>query len=41
MFSQLVTLYLTPVCFIYMSRVQDWMTNRKGAVHGQPIAVGK
>jgi HAE1 family hydrophobic/amphiphilic exporter-1 len=41
MFSQLVTLYLTPVCFIYMSRVQDWMTSRRGAVHAEPIPVGK
>ena len=28
LFSQLVTLYLTPVVFIYMARLQDWLERR-------------
>jgi hydrophobic/amphiphilic exporter-1 (mainly G- bacteria), HAE1 family len=31
LFSQLVTLYLTPVFYTYMSRVQDFVTRRKKA----------
>jgi HAE1 family hydrophobic/amphiphilic exporter-1 len=42
MFSQLVTLYLTPVVFIYMDRIQNWLVHRKKVVpQGQPIVVGK
>ena len=34
MFSQLVTLYLTPVFYTYMARMQDWVTRkRKKPVH--------
>lgn len=28
-FSQLVTLYLTPVFFTYMDRLQSWLKNRR------------
>jgi HAE1 family hydrophobic/amphiphilic exporter-1 len=28
LFSQLVTLYLTPVVFIYMARLQEWLERR-------------
>jgi len=28
LFSQLVTLYLTPVVFIYLARLQDWLEQR-------------
>jgi HAE1 family hydrophobic/amphiphilic exporter-1 len=40
LFSQLVTLYLTPVFFIYMDRAQSWLGHRRSmrqrqvAVHG-------
>jgi len=34
LFSQLVTLYLTPVFYIYMARMQDWVTRkRKKPIH--------
>ena len=34
MFSQLVTLYLTPVFYTYMANMQDWVTRkRKKPVH--------
>jgi HAE1 family hydrophobic/amphiphilic exporter-1 len=42
MFSQLVTLYLTPVFYTYMESFQQWM-GRKGAaaeVPGEAVAVG-
>jgi hypothetical protein len=41
MFSQLVTLYLTPVVFIYMDRIQNWLGHRKAVPHAEPVAVGK
>jgi HAE1 family hydrophobic/amphiphilic exporter-1 len=31
LFSQLVTLYLTPVFYTYMSGVQDWIRSKKSA----------
>jgi HAE1 family hydrophobic/amphiphilic exporter-1 len=31
LFSQLVTLYLTPVFFTYMAQVQKWIVRRRGA----------
>ncbi len=31
LFSQLVTLYLTPVVYTYMAGLQDWLRRRKGA----------
>jgi HAE1 family hydrophobic/amphiphilic exporter-1 len=42
MFSQLVTLYLTPVFYTYMESFQQWM-GRKGAAAeapGEAIPVG-
>jgi hydrophobic/amphiphilic exporter-1 (mainly G- bacteria), HAE1 family len=41
MFSQLVTLYLTPVMFIYMDRLQTWLKHRKTVPAHEPVAVGK
>jgi len=42
LFSQLVTLYLTPVFYIYMSsaqeRVRRWRRGGKELVHGAPVA---
>jgi HAE1 family hydrophobic/amphiphilic exporter-1 len=29
LFSQLVTLYLTPVFFTYMAQLQQWLTTRR------------
>jgi HAE1 family hydrophobic/amphiphilic exporter-1 len=39
LFSQLVTLYLTPVVFIYMEQFQSWVKNRRSAVASQQSAV--
>src|SRR5256885_16474362 len=41
LFSQLVTLYLTPVFYTYMAQVQDWLKNRHSVPTAQPIVVGK
>jgi HAE1 family hydrophobic/amphiphilic exporter-1 len=41
MFSQLVTLYLTPVFFTYMARLQNWLKQRKKAAAAEPVVVGK
>jgi hydrophobic/amphiphilic exporter-1 (mainly G- bacteria), HAE1 family len=41
LFSQLVTLYLTPVFYTYMAQVQNWLKNRRPVPAGQPIIVGK
>jgi HAE1 family hydrophobic/amphiphilic exporter-1 len=41
LFSQLVTLYLTPVVYTYMAQLQTWMQERNRARSLQPIAVGK
>ena len=42
LFSQLVTLYLTPVFYIYMSalqsRVQSWKTGKRRLVKEAPVA---
>jgi len=35
MFSQLVTLYLTPVFFIYMDQLQTWLVRRRTATQVQ------
>jgi hydrophobic/amphiphilic exporter-1 (mainly G- bacteria), HAE1 family len=39
LFSQLVTLYLTPVVYTYMAQVQAWLKNRGAAREMQPAAV--
>jgi HAE1 family hydrophobic/amphiphilic exporter-1 len=36
-FSQLVTLYLTPVVYTYMAQAQNWFRSRRA--HGHPIPV--
>jgi HAE1 family hydrophobic/amphiphilic exporter-1 len=42
LFSQLVTLYLTPVVFIYMAQVQNWMKSRQAAVpEASTVTAGK
>jgi len=41
LFSQLVTLYLTPVVFIYMAQLQNWLKHRKAVAAPAPVAVGK
>ena len=41
LFSQLVTLYLTPVVFIYMAQLQSWLKSRQGVAATEPITVGK
>jgi hydrophobic/amphiphilic exporter-1 (mainly G- bacteria), HAE1 family len=40
-FSQLVTLYLTPVVYTYMAQVQSWMGSRQKSRELKPIVVGK
>ena len=39
-FSQLVTLYLTPVVYTYMAQLQSWMKSRNEPVL-KPVIVGK
>jgi HAE1 family hydrophobic/amphiphilic exporter-1 len=41
LFSQLVTLYLTPVVFIYMAQIQNWLKSRRSVPEPHPVAVGK
>jgi HAE1 family hydrophobic/amphiphilic exporter-1 len=42
LFSQLVTLYLTPVVYTYMAQVQAWLKARQtGGPALRPITVGK
>ena len=41
LFSQLVTLYLTPVFYTYMAQVQTWLRHRSGVGQAEPVAVGK
>jgi HAE1 family hydrophobic/amphiphilic exporter-1 len=38
LFSQLVTLYLTPVVYTYMAQVQTWIRHRKPAAVPAPAA---
>jgi hydrophobic/amphiphilic exporter-1 (mainly G- bacteria), HAE1 family len=39
LFSQLVTLYLTPVFYIYMSALQEWLRGRRRRVVANEVAV--
>jgi HAE1 family hydrophobic/amphiphilic exporter-1 len=42
LFSQLVTLYLTPVVYTYMAQLQEWLKSRqRGGAELRPITVGK
>jgi HAE1 family hydrophobic/amphiphilic exporter-1 len=41
LFSQLVTLYLTPVVYTYLAQLQAWLKSRQSGGALQPIAVGK
>jgi multidrug efflux pump subunit AcrB len=41
LFSQLVTLYLTPVVYTYMAQVQSWLKNRGAAPAMQPATATK
>ena len=38
MFSQLVTLYLTPVFFTYMAQLQNWLKGRGATAPAEPLA---
>ena len=40
-FSQLVTLYLTPVVYTYMAQVQAWLKSRQHAGAMAPAVVTK
>ena len=37
LFSQLVTLYLTPVVYTYMASVQTWLGHRSVVTQAQPL----
>ena len=41
LFSQLVTLYLTPVVYTYMAQLQSWMKSRQNARTLTPVTAGK
>jgi hypothetical protein len=41
MFSQLVTLYLTPVFFTYMAQLQTWLRGARTVPAPQPSLVGE
>ena len=41
LFSQLVTLYLTPVVYTYLAQLQTWLKSRQKGGALQPIVVGK
>jgi len=41
LFSQLVTLYLTPVVYTYMAQLQSWMKSRQPSRKLEPVIVGK
>jgi HAE1 family hydrophobic/amphiphilic exporter-1 len=38
LFSQLVTLYLTPVLFTYMAQLQRWLQTRREVTTSEPVA---
>jgi multidrug efflux pump subunit AcrB len=35
-FSQVLTLYTTPVLYVYLDRLQSWLRSRRGRVHMRP-----
>jgi HAE1 family hydrophobic/amphiphilic exporter-1 len=41
LFSQLVTLYLTPVVYTYLAQLQQWIRSRRRAATLQPVIVAK
>jgi len=41
LFSQLVTLFLTPVVYTYMAQLQSWMKSRQDARSLTPVTAGK
>jgi HAE1 family hydrophobic/amphiphilic exporter-1 len=41
MFSQIVTLYLTPVFFTYMAQLQTWLQRGRTVPQAQPTLVGE
>jgi HAE1 family hydrophobic/amphiphilic exporter-1 len=41
LFSQLVTLYLTPVFYTYMAQIQSWLKHRGTVPAAHPLPVGK
>jgi hypothetical protein len=41
MFSQIVTLYLTPVFFTYMAQLQTWLRRARTVPQAQPTLAGE
>jgi HAE1 family hydrophobic/amphiphilic exporter-1 len=41
MFSQIVTLYLTPVFFTYMAQLQTWLKRGRTVPQALPTLVGE
>ena len=41
LFSQSVTLFLTPVVYTYMAQLQSWMKSRQSANELTPATAGK
>ena len=39
LFSQLLTLYITPVIYIYLDRVEQWIVSSRGKSHREPPPV--
>ncbi|HYA93208.1 MAG TPA: multidrug efflux RND transporter permease subunit [Thermodesulfobacteriota bacterium] len=39
-FSQMLTLYTTPVIYLYLDRFRLWLKGKRGAHKGKPVAVG-
>jgi HAE1 family hydrophobic/amphiphilic exporter-1 len=40
MVSQALTLYVTPVFYVYMEKIQDWLTHRRSAKRPALAPVG-
>ena len=38
LFSQTLTLYVTPVFYVYMDRLQQRLNRRRGPKRGEPVA---